>query len=100
VIHLDTAVIVDLQRDTAERDAATKFLAEHSAEPLVVSVYALCELEAGVLLARHPERDRARLHGLIAGMAIAYPDHRFIEVYGRTFVALERRGKRMPAMDS
>jgi tRNA(fMet)-specific endonuclease VapC len=62
-------------------------------------VHVLCELEAGVQLARHPERERARLHDLLEGIAIVYPDERFAGVYARTFTALARRGKRMPAMD-
>lgn len=100
MIHLDTSFLVDLQRETAGRAGpASAFLAEHSVEPLCLSVHVLCELEAGAHLARHPDRERTRLHTLLAGIAIAYPDERFAEAYARTFVALERRGKRMPAMD-
>lgn len=100
MIHLDTSVLVDLQREAAdEPGAANAFLAQRPTEPLSLSVHALCELEAGARLARHPERERKCLLALIAGMAIVYPDDRFVETYARTYVALERRGKRMPAMD-
>lgn len=99
MIHLDTGFVVDLQREVDRAGAAAAFLAAHPTEPLTLSVYVLCELEAGVKLARNPERERGRLLTLVEGMTIAYPDDRFAEVYGRTFATLERRGKRMPAMD-
>jgi len=100
VIHLDTRFLVDLQREASGRSGpAHAFLEQRLAEPLTVSVHAVCELEAGIQLARNPERERARLQILIDGMSIAYPDERFVHTYARTYVALERRGKRMPAMD-
>lgn len=100
MIHLDTSFVVDLQREaTAKPGPASAFLVRHAQEPLSLSVHAVCELEAGARLAHHPERERARLHALIAGMSIAYPDERFVDAYARTYVALERRGTRMPAMD-
>lgn len=100
MIHLDTSFVENLQREAADEPGpASRFLAKRPTEPLCVSVHALCDLEAGARLARHPERERQRLLALIAGIAITYPDHRFVETYARTFVALERRGKRMPAMD-
>ena len=100
MIHLDTSFLVDLQREADDEPRpASAFLAERPTEPLGISVHALCELEAGVRLARHPERERQRLRSLIAGMAVVYPDDRFAASYARTYVALERRGKRMPTMD-
>ena len=100
MIHLDTSFLVDLQREAQSGPgAAHAFLEQHLEQPLAVSIHVLCELEAGVQLARHPERERARIRTLIAGTAVAYPDERFAAAYGRTFAALERRGKRMPAMD-
>lgn len=101
MIHVDTSVLVDLQREAAAAapGAAAAFLEPRASEPLCLSVHALCELEAGARLARHPERERARLHTLIAGMAIAYPDERFADTYARTYATLGRRGTRMPVMD-
>jgi tRNA(fMet)-specific endonuclease VapC len=99
VIHLDTSFVVDLQRDAGRAGAARAFLERHAGDPFGISVHALCELEAGVRLARNPQREHARLQAIISGLAVAYPDHRFADTYGRTFAALERRGKRVPAMD-
>lgn len=99
-MHLDTGFLIDLQRETAARPgAASRFLAERPTEPLGLSVHVLCELEAGARLARHPERERTQLHAIVGGIAIIYPDERFAGVYAETYAALERRGKRMPAMD-
>ena len=101
MIHLDTTFLVDFQREVAasKPGAATAFLEARAAEPLRVSVHVLCELEAGVRLARHPERERTRLEALIKGLDVACPHGRFVEVYGQTFAALEQRGRRMPVMD-
>lgn len=101
MIHLDTTFLVDFQREVAaaEPAGATAFLQARAAEPLRVSVHALCELEAGVRLARNPERERARLEALVKSLDVAYPNGRFVEVYGKAFAALERRGRRVPVMD-
>lgn len=99
-MHLDSGFVVDLQREASSRPgAASAFLDEHPTEIFALSVHALCELEAGAQLARNPGQEHARLHVVIGGMAIAYPDEHFATVYARTYLALERRGKRMPAMD-
>jgi predicted nucleic acid-binding protein len=99
VIHLDTSFLIDLQREARSRPgAAHAFLEQHAAEALAVSVHVLCELVAGIQIARHPERERARIRTLLADIAVAYPDERFAEAYGRVFAALERRGRRVPAM--
>jgi tRNA(fMet)-specific endonuclease VapC len=99
VIHLDTGFVIDLQREADDHAPAHAFLEQHRAESFAISVHALCELEAGILLTRHPERERARLHSIVGGMAVAYPDVSFAVTYARTFASLERRGKRMPVMD-
>lgn len=100
MIHLDTTFLVDLQREAVKGSGpATAFLHAHGATPLCVSVHVLCELEAGARLARHPERERARLLTLTGGLAVASPDRGFADVYARTYVALERQGRRIPVMD-
>ena len=99
MIHLDTTFVVDLQRERDVSGPASAFLAQHADDSLGISVYSLCELEAGVRLSGSPDRESARLEAIVAGLAVSYPDHRFVELYGRTFAALERKGKRMPAMD-
>lgn len=99
MIHVDTSFIVDLQRQTARADEAAAFLERHADESFGISVHALCELEAGVRLARNPQRERARLQALVGGLAVAYPDHRFADAFGRTFASIELRGARVPVMD-
>lgn len=100
MIHVDTSFVVDLQREASRRPGpASAFLERHADDPFGISVHALCELEAGVRLARNPHREQQRLEAILAGLSVSYPDHRFADTYGRTFAALERRGKRMPAMD-
>ena len=100
MIHLDTSFLIDLQREAHSGPGpAHAFLEEHAADQLALSVHVLCELEAGVQLALHPDRERARLGALVADISVVYPDERFAGMYGRTFAALEARGKRIPVMD-
>lgn len=101
MIHLDTTFLVDFQREIARSKAggATAFLQARPTERLRVSVHALCELEAGVCLAGHPERERTRLETLVQSLDVVYPQEAFVRMYGQTFAALEARGRRIPAMD-
>lgn len=102
MIHLDTTFLVDFQREMtrpAPPHPAMAFLRARPDEPLRVSVHVLCELEAGVCLAPQPDRERQRFNALVTSLDVACPDARFVETYGRTFAALERRGRRIPAMD-
>lgn len=100
MIHLDTTFLVDLQREKAAKPGpATAFLQDRASEALRLSVHALCELEAGVCLARHPEEERARLHSITANMEITYPNEQFVQTFAETCAVLERRGARPPIMD-
>lgn len=101
MIHLDTTFLIDFQREVAgsKPAGATAFLRARPGEPVRVSVHARCELEAGIRLAREPEREIARLEPLLRSLDVVYPDERFATKYAEVFVGLERRGRRILVMD-
>jgi tRNA(fMet)-specific endonuclease VapC len=101
VKHLDTSFVVDLLRD-AERGRsgpAGALLEQWGDEELRLSAFVLSELLAGASLTRAPDRERLRVRELCAPLAVVYPDERFAPTYARLFVALERTGRRVAAMD-
>jgi predicted nucleic acid-binding protein len=102
VIHLDSSLLIDLQRETARDRPGPAFDALEAIdddEVLGVSVYVLCELRVGAELARKPAREHDALDRLLSGLVIAYPDKRFVPAYARLLAAIERGGRSVAAMD-
>ena len=102
MIHLDSAVLIDLLRE-AGRDRpgpALDFMeALDPAEILGVSVHVVCELRAGAELARRPLREHEALDELLGGMLVAFPDSRFAPLYGRLLAATHRTKRPVATMD-
>jgi tRNA(fMet)-specific endonuclease VapC len=97
VIHVDTAFLIDLYRETkGERpgDAFDLIDSLDDREVLGVSVYALCEIRVGAELHRNPLREHELLDELISGLFVSYPDDRFAPAYAR-LLAFLTRGKRL-----
>ncbi len=101
MIHLDTSFLVDLLRERSKGSAgpATGLLDSILQEPLAISVFVACELEAGVELARDPLSERVKVEELLAGLWVDYPDKRFPAAYGRLLAVTRRSGGAVPAMD-
>jgi tRNA(fMet)-specific endonuclease VapC len=102
VIHLDSAFVIDLLREssTGRPGAALEFIESlDPAEVLAISVHVACELRAGVELARQPIRELEALDEVIGGLLVVYPDDRFAPLYGRVYAALHRQGRQISAMD-
>lgn len=61
MIHLDSTFIIDFLRETHKKQpgAATEFLRLLVSEEIIVSVFAVCELLAGVHLSQQPEEGRS-----------------------------------------
>ena len=101
MIHLDTSFLVDLLRERARSSdgPATGVLDSLLQEPLAISVFVACELEAGVELARDPLSERTKVAELLAGLWVAYPEKRFPATYGKLLAATRRSGGAVPTMD-
>jgi tRNA(fMet)-specific endonuclease VapC len=101
VIHLDTSYLIDLLREQS-RDRpgpATAWLEREAASELGVSLFVECELEAGAAGAAHPTREREKLRGVLAAVAIILPSERFAARYATTLVQIQRLSKSISTMD-
>ena len=65
----------------------------------MLSVFAACELRAGVERSANPPRERARVESLTSFLGIVYPDDRFAPVYARLLAGLQRGGEIIATMD-
>jgi predicted nucleic acid-binding protein len=100
VIHLDTSLLVDVLREQARRrhGPATAFIEEHADDTIGLSAFVVCELEAGAARAADPERERARVRGLLQTLAVAFPDERFAPTYAELLRRVAR-GRTVSTMD-
>ena len=102
MIHLDSSLLIDLQRETArERPGpawdALESIDEH--ELLAVSVHVACELRAGGELARKPLKEQEAIDRLLGGLLVVYPDDRFAPAYASALASIQRSGRSIAAMD-
>ncbi len=101
MIHVDTTFLIDLLREAKRRIAgpATKTLEELGDEGLALSLFVLCELEAGAAAAAKPVEERRRVASLTATLALALPDAALAERYGELLAKLDRQGETVATMD-
>ena len=78
---------------------ARAWLDDHTGEPLGISVFVACELEAGATAAAHPERERMRVRETLKAVAIVFPDERFAAAYGALWRQLQQRRRTLGTMD-
>lgn len=100
-MFIDTTFCIDLMRERRRHldGAATKKLGELSDTPLFVSVFVLCELQAGARLSRQPQRELRRLAMLTEALTTVFPDATFPVAYGEVEAQLRRQGTPIPVMD-
>lgn len=101
MISLDTSAAVDLIRENASRTPgpATARLREIGVQPMGLSVFALCELEAGALGARDPRAEQGLVRALASQCQLFYPDGRFAPLYADVLTHLLARGRPPGTMD-
>lgn len=102
MIHLDNSFLIDLLRETGRGrpGPALEFIeAVDETEVVAVSVHVVCELLAGVELARDPRRELREVATLTSALLVVYPDDRFAPAYGRLLASLARTGQRVATMD-
>jgi tRNA(fMet)-specific endonuclease VapC len=101
VIHLDTSFLVDLIREQrrGRSGPATTWLAGHAEQALAVSVFVICELEAGVARSLQAQRERVHLRELLSAVEAVFPDDRFAPVYGTLLSRIWSHRRSIDTMD-
>lgn len=96
----DTDFVIDLLREERRgiEGRAHKKLHHLGDTPVRLSVFVVCELEAGASLSPDPE-ERQRVHSLCEQFEVVYPDEHFASLYGATLAALKRRSYTVATMD-
>lgn len=100
--HLDSSLLIDLQRELARERPGPAFDALElieDGEILGVSVHVVCELRAGAELSREPLKAHEALDRLISGLLVRHPDDRFAPAYARALAAVQRRRQAIATMD-
>ena len=100
-MFFDTTFCIDLIREQARNapGPATAKLRSLQETPVLVSVFALCELHAGARLSANPKRELRRVEHLVQQVRIVYPDSAFPVAYGEAESALRRQRTQIPVMD-
>ena len=97
---LDTSFVIDLLREEKRRThgPAHRKLEQLDDAPIRLSMFVVCELEAGVALSTSTkERDRIQL--LCQHCEVVYPDHRLPVTYGKLHAHLQNQGTPIGTMD-
>ena len=100
MIHLDTSFLIDLLREQRRTAGpACAWLDQHAGDALGVSLFVVCELEAGAAFAAHPAAERRRLRGILDAISTIYPDERFASTYATRLSVMRTRGHAVGTMD-
>jgi tRNA(fMet)-specific endonuclease VapC len=100
-VFLDTTFCIDLMREQhrGEEGPATQKLQGLGSSLLFVSVFVLCELQAGARLSSHPKRELQKVERFSATLNVAYPDASFAVAYGEEEAFLRKKGTPVSTMD-
>lgn len=100
-MHLDSTFCIDLMRERSRGDEgpALRKLTALADIPLHVSLFVLCELQAGARLSLHPTRELCRVESFAEGLQTVYPDAAFAVAFGEAEALLRRNGTPIPVMD-
>jgi predicted nucleic acid-binding protein len=100
-MFLDTSFCIDLMREHNQGvdGPALRKLNDLGNMPLSVSVFVLCELQAGARLAQRPRKELKRVECFATMVDIVYPGPTFAVAYGECEAFLRKKGRPIPVMD-
>jgi tRNA(fMet)-specific endonuclease VapC len=97
---LDTDFTVDRLREQRRRvvGLAHRKLQQLGNTPVHLSLFVVCELEAGAALS-HSLEEQERVRRLYQKCEVVYPDERFAPLYTETLASLKQQGVTIATMD-
>jgi predicted nucleic acid-binding protein len=92
--------VIDLLREQRRgiEGRAHKKLQQLGDTPIRLSIFVVCELEAGAALSQDSE-ERQRVRRICEQFEVVYPDGRFALLYGETLAKLKRQRYTVATMD-
>jgi tRNA(fMet)-specific endonuclease VapC len=96
----DTDFVIDLLREQRRNivGPAHRKLMQSGETPVRLSIFVVCELEAGGASFHDPEEIH-RVRRLCQQFEVVYPDERFAPLYGQILASLKRQGLSVATMD-
>ena len=96
----DTDFVIDLLREQRRGGTgpAHRKLEQLGETPVRLSIFVMCELEAGAARYHDPEEVQ-RVRRLCQQFEVVYPDERFAPQYGETLAALKQQRLTVATMD-
>jgi predicted nucleic acid-binding protein len=100
-VFLDTSFCVDLLRERVRGEAgpAMASLQTLADEAMFLSVFVLCELQAGARMSARPNDELGRVSRLLEHVELVLPDATFASLYGELEASLRKSGTPIPTMD-
>ena len=97
---LDTSFVIDLLREEKRRTRgpAHQKLEQLGSTPVRLSLFVMCELEAGLSLSAS-KKEREQIQLLCQHCEIVYPDNRLAPIYGNVLAHLQTPGTPIGTMD-
>lgn len=94
--------MVDLLRERSRGAVgpARRLLDDLAGEPLALSIFVLCELEAGVARVRQPSRERERIRVVCEGIDVVLPGPRLPSAFGSLMATVLARGRTIAPFDA
>ena len=100
-MFIDTSFCIDLMREKrkGEQGPATAKLKSLGNTGLLLSMFSLCELRAGVELSKNPKDELRKIENILTYVTLVQPDEVFPVIYGEMEAYLRKTGKPVPVMD-
>ncbi len=97
---LDSSFVIDLLREGKRKaqGPAHQKLKELGSTPVRLSLFVICELEAGLSLSGS-KKEREQIQLLCQHCEVVYPDNRLAPLYGKILAHLQTLGTPIGAMD-
>jgi len=100
-MFLDTSFCIDLMREWKRKKSgpATTKLRSMGDVPLYVSIFVLCELQAGARMSSHPDSELQKVEMFSEFVEVVLPDRSLAISYGEAEAFLRKKGTPVSTMD-
>jgi len=100
-MFLDTSFCIDLMRErvSGRPGPATKKMEDLGDTAIHMSLFVLCELQAGARMSANPAQELQKVERFASYTELVLPTRTYAVAYGQAEAALRRAGMPIPTMD-